>query len=320
MRAAAFATVILLALGAPAGNAAEPPAWPGGLVRVVVPYGAGGAADVMTRIFTTQLARQISQPVIVENRPGANANIAPDQVAKAAPNGLTLLVSGPFFAANPVIDKNIQWKPADFTPVARFAVVSNALIVPGSFKGETVKDFVESVRAAPGQMFGDGGPGSAQALIVSMLAQAARLDLRPVMYKSAPAIINDVAGGRIVVSALSLGVVMGPHKSGHVKVLAITGKKRSPLLPQVPTLVESGYADIEVDSWYGLHAPAGTPAGVIRQIAQATQAATASGEVQERLLGAAAEAAYLDGAGFAAFVEEERRRWVRFAPLMEPVR
>jgi tripartite-type tricarboxylate transporter receptor subunit TctC len=292
-------------------------AWPSKPIRVIVPYAAGGVVDVMTRAVTTSMSPILGQPIIVEAKPGANANIGADTVATAAPDGYTLLVSAPFLINNQLLETGLRWKAADFVPVARFALSPSYFVVPASSPAQSVKEYTEMARRSPGLQYGDGGTGSTQSMAIEMYKSVAGIKLEPVMYRGAPPIVPDLIAGTLTMSILPSTVAIPHIRSGRLRALANTSDKRSPMFPDVPTIAEAGYPDVTVLSWYGLHAPAGTPPEVLRRLTEAVAAAANSAEVKERLAGAGGEAAYLGGADFVSFMGEEQTRWSRFAQAMQ---
>ncbi|MFM1991600.1 MAG: hypothetical protein RJA99_4557 [Pseudomonadota bacterium] len=297
-----------LSRGAPAQSAA----WPARPVRVIVPYAAGGVVDVMTRAVTQRMSSDLGQPFVVEPRPGANANIAADAVANATADGLTLLVSASFLINNPMIETGLRWKPADFAPVARFALSPSFLCVPADSPARTARDWIELARRTPGMQYGDGGTGTPQSMSIEMLKAVAGLRLEPVAYKGAPPIVPDLIAGTVSMSVLPSTVAIPQVKAGKLRALANTADKRSPLLPDVPTIAEAGFPEATVLSWYGFHVPSGTPAETIRRIAEATVSAAAQPEVRDRLAAAGGEAGPMAGAEFLAFLRDEQGRWTRF--------
>jgi len=297
----------------PAGARAQAAAWPARPIRVIVPYAAGGVVDVMTRAVTTRMNTEFGQPIVVEAKPGANANIGADTVATAAPDGYTLLVSAPFLVNNPLLETGLRWKPADFVPIARFALSPSYLVVPAASPARSVKEYIEMARRTPGLQYGDGGTGSTQSMATEMLKSVAGVKLEPVMYKGAPPIVPDLIAGTLTMAILPSTVAIPHVKSGRLRALANTSDKRSATFPDVPTIAEAGFPDVTVLSWYGFHAPAGTPPEVIRRIAEVTGSAARSDEVRDRLAAAGGEAGFLGGADFVAFMLEEQTRWARFA-------
>ena len=297
----------------PGGAAQARPEWPTRPIRVVVPYAAGGVVDVMTRAVTSRMSVDLGQPIVVEAKPGANANIGAEAVANAAPDGYTLLVSAPFVINNPLIETGLRWKPADFAPIARFALSPSYLVVPADSAARSVRDYVDMAKKAPGLLYGDGGTGSTQSMAIDMLKASTGIRLDPVMYKGAPPIVPDLISGTLTMSVLPSTVAIPHVRSGRLRALANTSDKRSTTFPDVPTIAEAGFPDVTVLSWYGLHAPAGIPPALAKRIADAVGAAVAQPEVRERLAAAGGEAAYLGGAELATFLRDEQQRWARFA-------
>ena len=287
--------------------------WPTRPVRVIVPYPAGGVVDVMTRAVTIRLAADLGQPFVVEAKPGAGANIGAEAVANAAPDGYTLLVSAPYLINNPLLEAGLRWKPADFVPVARYALSPSFMLVPMSSPARTVKDYVEATRARGRVPVGDGGAGSTQSMATLMLASVAGLEFEMIGYKGAPPVIPDLINGLVGMAIIPSTVAIPQVQAGKLRALANTSDKRSPQLPDVPTIGEAGFPEVTVLSWYGFHVPAGTPREVIQRISTAVGAATANPEVQGRLATAGGEAGFLGTPEFIAFLRADAERWGRFA-------
>ncbi len=311
---AAMAAAGVLAMCAAPALSQSYPAKP---IRVVVPYPVGGAVDVMTRIVTNHMALSLGQPIVIENRPGANANLGPEAVAHAAPDGYTLLATATYLIANPLVDSGLRWSPRDFVPVARFTVAPNVLVVPAASGISSLNDFVAAARAQPGLTYGDSGPGAPQTMAIEMLKTVARLELRSVMYKGGPPVLADLMSNQIAMSVLPLNVAMTAIGGGRIKVLASTSNKRSPLLPDAPTMAEEGYPDVTVVSWYGFHAPAGTSAEVLARISSAVGAATDDDVVRTRTASVGGEVSFQDTAAFEAFLREDQARWGRFVQAIK---
>jgi tripartite-type tricarboxylate transporter receptor subunit TctC len=307
-RAVTGAALALVA--AAAGGPARSQAWPSRPIRVVVGFPAGGVVDVMARAVTDRVSIELGQPIVVDNRPGAGSNIAGSAVATAAPDGYTWLVTSNFLFINPVLDATTRWKAEDFAPVARYALSPSFVMVPASTPHTTLAAFVDHARQHPGLQYGDGGPGTTQALSLQMLVRKAGIRLEPVMYKGAPPMIPDLASGQLALVVLPSTVAIAAMQTGRIRALATTGDRRSPALPDVPTLAESGYPEASALSWYGLHVPAGTPEAVVQRIARAVEAACATPEVRQRLVAAGGEEAFQASAPFSAFIAAEARRWL----------
>lgn len=287
--------------------------WPAKPVRVIVPYPAGGVVDVMTRAVTIRLATDLGQPFVVESKPGAGANIAAEFVANTAADGYTLLVSAPYIINNPLLESGLRWQPKDFVPVARYALSPSFILVPMNSPARTVRDYVALARSKPGLPVGDGGSGSTQSMATQMLSVVAGFTFEAIGYKGAPPVIPDLINGALSMSIIPSTVAIPQVTSGKLRALANTSSKRSPLLPDVPTIAEAGFPDVTVESWYAFHVPVGTPREVVQRLSAAVGAAAATSEVQGRLTTAGGEAAFLGVADFEAFLRADTERWQRFA-------
>ena len=284
--------------------------YPAKPIHVIVPYAPGGVVDVQARIVLNRMQAELGQPIVVEAKPGASGNIAAQFVARSPADGYTLLVSAPFLINNPLLEDSLRWAPADFTPVARFALSPSYFVVPASSPARSVADYVEMARKAPKPLqYGDGGTGSTQSMANEMFAQAARIPLESVAYKGAPPMVPDLINGAFSMAVLP-STVAAPHlKSGALRALANISSSRSPQFPDVPTIAEAGYPQATALSWYAFHAPAGTPAEVLRRLEQAVRTATASDEVKDRLATAGGESAFLGRDDFQTFLKADAQRW-----------
>ena len=292
--------------------------YPNKALRVIVPYPVGGAVDVMTRLVTNHMAQTLGQPLVIDNRPGANANIGPEAAARAVPDGYTLLASATFLVVNPLLETGLRWAPRDFVPVARFTQAPNILVVPASHPSRTVADFVAAAKATPGLPVGDSGPGAPQTMAVELLKRAAGVEFQSVGYKGGPPILGDLINGQLAMSVLPLNVAMSSIASGRVRALATTSNRRSPLLPDLPTMAESGYAEVTVISWYGFHVPTGTPPEIVRRIADAVGAAAADDATRARTATAGGEISFMDTETFRKFLDEDAARWTRAVQTIRP--
>lgn len=292
--------------------------WPRKPVQVVVPYGPGGAVDVMVRIFADHMAQTLGQPLVVLNRPGGNANIGPVQVTQAAPDGYMLLASSVALITNPLVDTSTGYAVKQFTPVARMAQMSSVVVVPASSKLSTLREFIAQARAAnPSLTTSQSGLGSSQALSREFLARSAGFTLLDVVYKGGTSYIPDLVAGRLSVSVAPINVVLPLVRDRQLTALAVTGERRAAALPDVPTVVEAGHPDAVAVSWFGLHALSGTPRPVIERLAQAVRAASADPKVQARVAATGAEVAWLDTPEFDAFLGRETARIERYVALIK---
>lgn len=302
----AVVAVAMLCLSLFATTADASPEYPIRPIQIVVPYGPGGVVDVVTRIVVDKMTQSLGQPVVVLNRPGGNANIGPSIVAQAEPDGYTLLASSSSTVINPLVEKNPGFGSDSFVPIVRIAESPNVLVVPASLKLATLNDFVVLAKSEPELATPVTGPGSSQAVARTMFARSANIQLLDVAYKGGVSFITDLLAGRLAMSVSPMNVVIGLVKQGRLTALAVTSERRSALLPDVPTMAEAGFAEATAVSWFGFHAPAGTPALALEKIAAAVRTATDDPEVRARIAGVGAEAAYLGTSAFESFLVVER--------------
>lgn len=306
---------MMLALAA---GAAQAQPYPNKTVRVIVPYPVGGAVDVMTRLITNHMAQTLGQAMVIDNRPGANANIGPEAAARSAPDGYTLLASATFLVVNPLLETGLRWSPRDFVPVARFTQAPNVLVVPATHPSKTLAEFVAAAKAKPGLPTGDSGPGAPQTMAVELLKHAAGLEFQSIGYKGGPPILADLINGQLAMSVLPLNVAMSSISGGRIRALATTSNRRSPLVPDLPTMAESGYPDVTVISWYGFHAPTGTPPEVIKRLSDAVAAAAADEATRTRTASTGGEISFMDTEAFRKFLDEDAARWLKAVQTIRP--
>lgn len=310
--------VLATAFAAVAGPARAADAYPSKPIRVVVPYAAGGVVDVQTRALTQRLAIELKQPIVVEAKPGASGNIAAELVANAPADGYTLLVSASFLINNPMLENKLRWAPKDFVPIGRFALSASYFVVPATSPAKTVKEFVElAKKAKPPLQYADGGTGTPQTMANEVFRVVAGIELEPVMYKGAPPVVPDLINGMVAMAILPSSVGIPHVRSGKLRALANINSRRSPQLPDVPTIAEAGFPEATALSWYGLHAPAGTPPDVIRKLEAAMKAAAATTEVKERLTAAGGDEAFLGTSEFIAFLQSDAQRWEKLVRMIK---
>jgi tripartite-type tricarboxylate transporter receptor subunit TctC len=239
-------------------------------LRIVVPIGPGSSMDIIARVLAQKLNETWNQPVIVDNRAGAGGNIGADTVAKSANDGHTLLFASSSFAISPSVYRKMPYDVLrDFVPVTQLSSRGNVLVVAMSSPLNSVRELVAQAKARPGQLsFGSGGgTGSSDHMAGELFNMLAGVQIVHVPYKSGPQAQNDLIGGQLSIYLGGIPIQLQMIKSGRVKPLGTSGLKRSKMLPEVPTLIEAGVPGYEVDVWYGLFAPRGTPSAIVSRIA-----------------------------------------------------
>jgi tripartite-type tricarboxylate transporter receptor subunit TctC len=254
-------------------------------VKVIVPYAPGGATDILARLLAVKLQEAWGQTVLVENKPGASGVLGNDMVAKAAPDGHTLLLGITAIIQSPALIAKLPYDPyKDFIPVTQVATSSSLLSVPAKLPVKTVAEFVALVKAQPGKhSFGSFGNGSSAHIQGSLLAAAAGLDLAHVPYKGAAPMTADLLGGQLSSAFVDVGSARAHVASGGFRVLAVTGTERLKLVPDAPTMAEAGFKGFEPRGWFGFFLPAGTPAPVVAKTAAALQKAIKTPDVLARI-------------------------------------
>lgn len=260
-----------LALAAGTGVQAAAPAssYPDRPITIVVPYPAGGTTDSLARQLGNTLSEEWKQPVLVDNRPGASGMIGTTHVARSKPDGYTLLLTITSFIHAPVLYKDVQYDPLkDFIPLTLLTRTTPNLVVPADMPANTVQEYVELVKKDPARYgsMGNYGTGSMSHVYAVLLDKQAGLGVTHVPYKGAAQLTTDILGGQVAAGMSDTNTVLPHVKAGKLKFLAVTGEKRSPLLPDVPSLTELGYKDFESYGWLGLFAPAGTPADIVDKV------------------------------------------------------
>ncbi len=259
-------------------------AWPSRPVKIIVPFPAGTVTDTTTRIIAPALAAALGQPVVVDNRPGGDGAIGAQEVARAAPDGYTLLMSTNGFSAIPALRKQPPYDPLkDFTPISMVSRFSFFLFVNAEVPAKTVAELIQHARAHPGELnYATGNPTGIVA--TSQMASVANVKMVHVPYKGEPAAMTDLSTNRVQLMFATM-TTAGPHlQSGKLRVLATTLPQRSPVFPDVPTMPEAGIANFAVASWAALQGPAGLPREVAQRVSREVAAALARPEVREALL------------------------------------
>jgi tripartite-type tricarboxylate transporter receptor subunit TctC len=298
---------LALALAGP--SAAQP--WPSRPVRVIVNFPPGGAADQIARVIAQPLQEALGQPVVVENRGGANGNIGGDAVAKSPPDGYTLLMSsGGMVSVNPHIYAKMPFDPAkDLVPVAAAARVLVFLVIRPTLPATTVQDFIRYVKANPGKLsYGSPGSGSSPHLAGEMFKSQAGLFAVHIPYRGAAPALTDLLAGQLDY-LFDPGIGLGHVRAGRLKLLAVGSLKRSPLFPDVPTLDEAGLRGFDADTVFGFYAPAGTPREAITRLNSEINRILGTQPVRDRIEGLGGVTAPMTPEQFAAKAGEDSRRF-----------
>jgi tripartite-type tricarboxylate transporter receptor subunit TctC len=288
-------------------------AWPAKPVRIVVPLGAGGFADVPARILAPKLGAQLGGTTFVENRPGAGSTIGADHVAKAEPDGHTLLFTATPHVISAWLYKTLQYDALkSFAPVALVASGPYVLVVHPELGVSTVAELIAAAKAQPGKIdYASSGNGSAQHLVTALFATMAGIDLSHVPYKGSGQAMQDVLGGRVRVHFAGVPNVVNHVRAGKLRALGVTGTQRWPDLPEVPTIAEAGVAGYEATLWLCLLAPAGTPDAIVNRVSAEIGKALQDPEVLQQLRNAGIAPSYLGPQVFGAVVRAEHEKWGR---------
>jgi len=303
---------ILLAFGViltPPLVVAQP--YPTRAIRIIAPFAPGGGSDLVARLMAQQLQPHLAQSVIVENRPGAGGIVGSEAAARAAPDGYTLLVVPISHAANVSLTPKMPYHPEkDFAPIVHIASAPNVVLTHPSVPARSVAELVKLARARPGDLiYASAGSGSSTHLATELFKMLAKVDLLHVAYKGGGAAITDLMGGQVSMYFSSLPTA-GPHlKSGRVRALAVTSKQRVVSLPELPTVHESGVSGYEYIGWYGLLAPAATPAAIITRLNADSNKFIKTKEFAERIAADGAEPVGGTPEAFAAHVRAEIAKW-----------
>ena len=307
-----------VALAAAAATTAVPAiaqSFPTRPVRMVVPYPPGGANDIIARLLSPSMMQQLGQNVIVDNRGGGNTLIGSEIVATSAPNGYTLLVVAAGHAVNPALYKKLPYDTArDFVPVALFGDGAYVFVAHPGVGVSSVTELIAQAKAKPGQVtYASSSTGNLTHLAAELFNSLAGIRMLHVPYKGGNPAMADLLAGRVHVFFSTVAVARPHLQSGKIKGLGVTTPKRTPALPNVPTIAESGLSGYAVSGWYGLIAPKGTPKAAIDKLHAAVQFALGQPEIKERLLGVGVEAAIVSSAEFGKLIDADIAKWIKVA-------
>jgi len=292
---------------------AQAPAYPTRPVRIVVPFSPGGAVDGPTRLIADGLSRRLGQGVVVENKPGADATIGADIVAKAPPDGYTLLLASQTNAISATLYSNLSYDPVeDFAPISLIGREPGVVVVHPSLPVRSLQELISYVKAHPGEVdYASSGNGSGQHLFAALLCSMTGMKMNHVPYRGSGQATTDLLAGQVKMAIPGTAGMVAHIKAGKLRALAVTGAKRSPLLPDVPTVAEAGVPGYEAYVWMGLLAPKGTPTAIIERLNRELGAILATEEVKRYMDGAGLEIVGSTPAQFGAFYRAEKALWAK---------
>jgi tripartite-type tricarboxylate transporter receptor subunit TctC len=307
----AWKAFLTLALAVSLPSMAE--TYPDKPIRIIHGFAAGGGADLLLRTILPQLSQNLGQQVVVEYRPGAGGNIAMEAVARAAPDGYTLLMGTPGLAINPSLYRSLPFDPLkDFAPISLIGLVQNVLIVNPDVPARTVAELIALARARPGKLnFASSGTGTSLHLAGELFKVSTGVDIVHIPYKGGGQAMTDVIGGQAEMMWNVLPSALPQIKAGKVRALAVTGKARSEALPDVPTLQEAGVPGYTAITWNGILAPAGTPRAIVTKLHDAIVKALQSPGMKDKYAAIGQDLAWNTPEEFATFIADETARWSR---------
>lgn len=285
--------------------------FPSRAVRLVVPFPPGGSTDVVARLLSTKLSEGFKQPVVIENRPGAGATLGTEQVAKAPPDGYTLLITAlPSIVAGPLTNREVRYDPLkDLTHIAMIGSFPNALVVRADSPIDSVAALVAFAKANPGKLFyGSAGPGSAGHLTGELLRLRAGIDIVHVAYKGAAPAFADLLSGQLGADFDGVINAVNQARAGRIRLLAVSSEKRLPTQPQLPTIDET-VKGVVGDSWFGVAGPSGLPAAIVQRVESETLLALQAADVRARLEDTGMTITALRGPQFVEFIQADIRKW-----------
>jgi tripartite-type tricarboxylate transporter receptor subunit TctC len=307
-------TALAAASAANFAGSAVAQGWPARAIKLVVPFPPGSSPDLIARVIAEPLARVLAQPVVIDNRPGAGGNVGTGAVARAEPDGYTLLftIQGPLVTA-PLLSRQLGYDPVkDLAPVTLVATSPNLLVVDNGLGASTVADFVRVAKARPGELnYGSVGKGSASHLAMELFMRRAGLSMVHVPYQGFPQVLNALLAGQVQASFMVPGIAMGQVRAGKVRALGVTTLGRVAALPEVPTLAEQGFPGFEAISWQAVLAPTGTPRAIVERLSAELIRIIRSDEVRARMLTQYFSARGTTPEALADLMKTERAHWAK---------
>ena len=306
-----FVAAVLVAAGTPALQAQDYPAKP---IRLIIPYSPGGTADLLARTIGQKMAASLGQQIIVDNRPGAGGNIGADLAAKAAPDGYTIVMGTvATHAINPNLYATMPYDAdKDFAPIVLIATLPNLLVVNPSVPAKNVKELIALAQAKPGELaFASAGNGTSQHLSGELFKKMTGVDMIHIPYKGSAPAVSDLIGGQVQLMFDNIPSSLPQVRAGKLRALAVTGPKRSPVLPDLPTLSEAGLPGFSITSWFALFAPAGTPSKILLRLNKEAAKAIASQDLRQQWMAQGIEPAGGTADQLAEFRRIEAPKWAK---------
>jgi tripartite-type tricarboxylate transporter receptor subunit TctC len=293
--------------------------YPNRPVRLVIPFTTGGSNDIIGRFIADQLGKRLGETFVVDNRGGAGGTLGTDIVAKAKPDGYTLLLISTPHTANSSLYKKLPYNPIkDFIPVARIGTASQVISVFPGLPVKTLPELIEYAKARPGQVnYVSSGVGSSQHLVSEMFANLAGLQLVHIPYKGAGAALADVAAGHAQISVGTVVQALPLIKGERLRPLAVSGAKRQAVIPDTPTAIEIGLKGFDADNWWGILAPTGTPAELVQKLSVTLADILSKSETVKKMSDESATVAYLGSEAFAKFMETESIKWAQLVKQLK---
>ena len=290
---------------------AQQAAYPTRALRLILPFPPGGSTDLLGRAVAERLGEQLRQPVVPENRPGAGGNVGAEAAVRSAPDGYTLVLCAPSLAISPSLYRKLNYNPLrDLTPIALVATIPNLFVVHPSVPARSLQELVRHARENPGKLnFGTGGPGTSNQLASDMFRLQTKTEIVQVPYKGAETAMLALLAGQVQMVVIGPPAAAPHVKSGKLRALAVLGKERYADLPEVPTAAESGMPEFEVDTWYGVLAPAGVPRDIVARLNAELTKMMQAGDMRERLAAMGIQPLTGTPEQFGEFLKAEVAKW-----------
>ena len=283
-------------------------------IKLVVPFPPGGLIDTMARLIGPRLAQELGQAVVIENKPGAGGNLGASEVARSTPDGYTLLMASPPLTISPALYAAMPYKPEQIVPVGLIGRVPNVLLVNPKSGINSVAELLAKAKSMPGKMnYASNGNGTSLHLSAELLKSTTGTFITHIPYRGAAQAVTGLIAGEVDMMFENLPSVIGQIQGGSVKALAVTTRRRNKTIANVPTLAESGLPDFDVSAWYGLAAPAGTPAAIIARLEQALDKITRDAEIVRTMESRGADVSFLNAQLMGAFMSADAAKWKRVA-------